>query len=678
MPDDAEALRVRALALHEQWQLRRSVEAESVLDAFRAAIERNRRDTDLASGLAYFYRSELPPTKERGRAALDKLADDVMDHLVATSDQAAAAYAARYIYRRQFNLPEANADLDLAIAADDKKQTFVVWWLAGARSQGAADYEAAVDHFKCAIAIDAGDRRGHLGLGNAYGRQGKQDEAIAAWRDGLAKASPDDLEFELLIAEAEVRQARWQQAEADLTKLEKKLAPMTGPQASAILGSLSLLRGEIAIGKKEFGAALPLLKQALALRQAGAGSATRAALVAQVQARLGQCYAALGQWDQAALAFQQTADLLPREPARRLQAAAAWEYAGRYDEALRQYDAALALEGVAAGAWVAAANAESLRQTSLPRAQRDWHAVANRVAKASEELAKENSPEPLLLTIVESEYDAEQGLVDKAFERCRAVEAAALVTKSLMRRLIFDYERWQRSDDADRLLEQLRTTDEGRLDYLLLSSELLFRRNRHDQAYRLLVEALAGADEDSRRAVEYRLAVMYLADGKADQARPILERIAEADKNDVRPLQFLAELALQAGEVDKAISYNTELESREGADGTNWRYYGAQRLMKQGNAVGKTDPAAAAKLYQQAAELQKQIESLRPAWAPGYLLKARLAETRPLKTGNGAAMHDEAAAIQAYTQAIRLGARSVQVYEALINLLYRQSRISEA
>jgi tetratricopeptide (TPR) repeat protein len=677
-PDDAEALRVRALALHEQWRLRRSVETESLLDAFRAAIERNPRDTDLASGLAYFYRSELPPTKERGRAELDKLADHVLDHLVATSDQAAAAYAARYVYRRQFNLPEADADLDLAIAADEKKATFVVWWLAGARSQRAADYATAVDHFKRAIAIDAGDRRGHLGLGNAYSSQGKQNEAIEAWREGLAKASPDDLEFELLIAEAEVRDERWKQAKADLDRVEKQLAPMTGPQASSILGSLWLLRGEIAIGEKKFGAALPSLKQALTLRQAGARSDTRAALIAQVQTRLGQCYAALGEWDQAALAFQQTSDLLPREPGRRLQAAAAYEYAGRYDEAVRQYDAALALKDVAPGAWVAAANAESLRQASMPRAQRDWQAVANRVAKAKEELAKENLPEPLLLTIVESEHDAEQGLVEKALERCQTVEAAALVNKSLVRRLIFDYERWERSDDADRLLEQLRSTDDGQLDHLLLSSELLFRRNHREEAYRLLTNALAGANDDSRRALQYRLAVMYLTDGKADQARPILERVAEADKNDMRPLQFLAELALQAGEVDKPISYNTELESREGADGTNWRYYRAQQLMQRGNAIGKTDPAAAAKLYQQAAELQEQIESLRPAWPPGYLLKARLAETRPLKAGNGAAIYDEPAAIQAYTQAIRLGARSVPVYEALINLLFRQSRINEA
>jgi tetratricopeptide (TPR) repeat protein len=684
--DDAEALRVKALALHQQWRLRHSVADEVLLDAYATAIDKNPHDTDLARGLALHYRNELQPSKERGRADLEKLADDVMDHLVATSGRA-EAYVARYVYRQQFNnatdpsaAAETNADLERAISADVQKQVFEVWWLAGLRAQVAGEYDTAVKYFQDAIAIDAGDRRGYLGLGNTYSSQGKNDLAIEAWREGLAETATNDIEIELLIAAAEVREERWQRADNDLRKLEKQIAPMSGSIAAEWLGSINLLQGEMAIGRKEFGAAIAPLKQALLLRQAGAASARRSVNVAHVLTRLGLSYGAINQWDQAAVVYQAAANLLPGSPGARLAAAVAWEAAGRYDEAVRQYDEALVLDGVTVGAWVAAANAEYLHQLSLPSSQRDWQALVRQLTKARQALSNESSPAPLLLTLVESEYDAQQGLVEQAVDRCRGIEPQTLISKEIVRRLVFDYESWQRPDEADRLLQEFRNDGKDSLEPLLLSAEVQFRRNHRDEAYRLLIEALPAADEDVRRAIQYRLAVMYLADGKADQARPLLEKAAEARDADLRPLQFLAELDLQSGNVEERVSYDRELEAREGADGTTWRYYRAQRLMQRANKLDKSDHAGAAKLYQQATELQEKIESLRPAWAPGFLLKARLAEVRPITGTSGSRVpaHDDATAIDAYKQAIRLGARGIPVYEALVQLLFRQNRMAEA
>ncbi|HVW38260.1 MAG TPA: tetratricopeptide repeat protein, partial [Pirellulales bacterium] len=444
---DAEALRVRAIALHRQKRLRSSVSDEGLLAAYRAAIDKNPDNVELAAGLALFYRSEMAPSKQQSRADLERLADKVMDNLAASPGSTAETFVARYLYRQQFNLPDADADLDRAISADTAKKTLSVWLLAGVRAQAAGDHEAAVKHFSDAIAIDPDDRRGRLGLGNAYAGLGDDARAIRAWRGGLSKSSPGDIEIELLIVAAEVRQGRWKRAKTELDRLEKKLASLAGPQQADLLAAVWSLRADAAIAQQQFGAALGPLKQALASKQAGAESLSRAGEIGQIQSRLGYCYQVLRQWDQAALAYQSAADLMPRDPAPRLAAAAAWEAAGRFDEAVRQYDDALPLKGVGANAWVAAANAECLRQRSLPLTQRNWQLLTSRIVKAKRELANDGSLEPLILTLVESEYDAALGLVDQALDRCRNnVEPAVTASADLVRRLALDYESWGRTE----------------------------------------------------------------------------------------------------------------------------------------------------------------------------------------------------------------------------------------
>ncbi|HVA45510.1 MAG TPA: tetratricopeptide repeat protein [Pirellulales bacterium] len=669
-PDDPEALRVRALGQYHQWRSRKVEPPQTIIDAFQAAIAKNPNDSELATTLAVFYRVDVRPSKALGKAELEQKADEAMDALVARSEQKADAFLNRYLYRLQFNLPEADADLDQAVQADEPKKTLGVWLAAGQRALSARDYQRAVEHFRDAVELEPADRRGHLGLGNAYSAQGKDEPAVGAWQEGLAKTEPNDIELQLLIAAAEVRLERWKQAETDLARLERQLAPLTGPQQAELQGTIHLLRADAAIGNKRYAQALASLKQSLKLRQAGAESLRRAASIAQVETRMAQCYTALGQADQAALAYQRAADLLPRDAGPRLLAAVAWEAAGRFDEAVRQYDETLTLKGIASGVRVALANAEYLRQLTTPSAQRNWERLSAELALAKADFAEREVAEPALLTLVDSEYQALNGLVDQVVERVQGIEEALLENKDLTRRLAFDYERWERSNDADRLLERFRTVAKDPLDYRLLAAEVQFRRNRHDEAFRLLTDVLPTTSGAARRDVQFRLAVMYLADGKVEQARPLLASLAADDKDDPRPLQFLAELALQSGNIEDAVTCNRDLEAREGPDGTNWRYYRAQQLLAQAGKLAKDDSAAAKKLLQQAVELQQQVETLRPGWAPGYLLKARLLEAGLVR--------DEATAIQAYTQAIRLGLKSVPIYDALILLLYRQNRIAEA
>lgn len=674
---DAAALRVNALAMHRQWSLRGSKSLDDVVHAYQTAIAKNPTDAELATGLARLYRVELQQPAQSDREALSQQADEIMDRLVAAGGDKVGGLLARYVYRVTYNLPGADADLDHAMATDAEKAHFEVWWRAGLRSLDAGEPAAAVGHFQAAVAADPADRRGHLGLGNAYRADGKDDRAIEAWQAGLDEAARDDIELQMLIAASRVVLQQWSEATQSLDKVEKQIDLVIGPEQTELLSSVALLRSEVAKGEhQDFTRAISLLKQSLSLRRAGAESTRRAAALALIETRLAECYAARGEWDQAALAYSRAADLQPRLPGPRLSAGRAWELAGRYEEAVRQYDDALSLPGVSPTTHVALANAEYLRQMSQPSAQRDFSALGGMLAKVREQMSQAASDNKTLLRMVEAEYDSEEGRIEQAIVAWHGLEKEVLTDPQLVRRLAFDYERRGLTDESDRLLEQWKAGGADTLTHLLLASEVQFRRKHAEEAIRMLGEALPSADETSRGLIESRLALMYLSDGQTEEARRLFQSRADADQRDDRPLHYLIELELQSadrekpGELKEALSLIRELETREGLEGAAWRYYAAQRLLLQATAPSAQKSPNLKKLLQQAGDLQRQIEELRPNWPPGYLLKGRLAE---------AANPPEApAAIQAYARAIKLGERNIAVYEGIILLLYRENRLAEA
>ncbi|HJT34348.1 MAG TPA: tetratricopeptide repeat protein [Pirellulales bacterium] len=676
-PGDPAALRVTALAMHRQWSLRGSKSIDDVVRAYRTAIAKNPGDAELATGLARLYRVELQQPAQSDREALSKQADEVMNRLVAASDDKPAGLLARYVYRVTYNLPGGDADLDQAMVADPNKAHFEVWWRAGQRSLDAGEPAIAAKHFQAAVAADPTDRRGHLSLGNAYRADGKDDRAIEAWQAGLDQAAPGDIELQLLIATSRVVLQQWREATQSLDKAEKLIDLIVGPEQAELLSSVALLRAEVAKGEhQDFTRAISLLKQSLALRRAGAESTRRAAALALIETRLAECYAARSEWDQAALAYGRAADLQPRLPGPRLSAGRAWVIAGRYEEAVRQYDDALTQPNVSPTTYVALANAEYLRQMSLPSAQRDFSTLGDMLTKARQQMSQTESGPLTLLRLIEAEYDSEEGRIEQAIVAWHGLEKEIWADPQLVRRVAFDYERRGLTDESDRLLEQWKTNGADATAYLLLASEVHFRRKLADEAIRMLTEALPQADESAREQIESRLALMYLSDGRTDEARRLFESRAEADKRGDRPLHYLIELELHSadrdnpGELNEALRLIRELETREGPEGAAWRYYAAQRLLLQALAPGLQKSPNLKKLLQQAGDLQRQIEELRPNWPPGYLLKGRLTES--------ATPPDAPAAIQAYARAIKLGEKNIAVYEAIILLLYRENRLAEA
>lgn len=690
----AAASRVRALALHQQRRSRGTPDLDDVVSAYQTALAAQPGNDVLAIGLAMIYRREMRPTGKLDRAALDQRADDVMDAMVVASQDRAAAFFARFAYRSEFRLPGAEADLEQARQADADQTKFLVWWQSGqnalvaAAEEGATEkarrLDDAVRYLQIALNIAPADRRGYISLGTAYRRSDDPRQAIVTWKDGLRHGEDDDIEVRLLIIDAGIRLIDWDEVrqapleanrdladvERGLDEAEKLIDREVGPERGRLLSWLSFFRAEVAEGKGELAKAVPLFAQALDFSQAGALVGERAARVSDIELRLARCHAALGAWDQAAWVAQQAADLRPDDVGPRLTAADAWLTAGRLEAAVDQYEAAILLEDVPPAAYASLVDAECLRQCSLPSPQRDWSRFSEALAQARERI-----PDSILLQIAEGEYDAERGFIDQAIARWQASEPGVLDNIGLCRRLLLDYQRHGRPDCADRFLSVLE--DDSRLSVVnrkLLSADVKFMQKRPDDALRVLEEALTEVDAAGRRELLFRQAMIHLHESDRDQARLLFERLAADDPDNPRPLVFLAELALQAGAINDVMHHVKKLEKLEGTDGTNWRFYRAQRMLAQVPKLPATDDSQAARqasaLMRQAAELQREIEERRPAWPEGFLLKGKLAlMARP---------PDEAAAIQALGQAIRLDHRNKEPYDAIIKLLCRQNRLVEA
>ncbi len=660
-PQDTDALRVKALALHARYHVKNESSDEKVHRALVAAHEADPADVEVATHLARFYRTELRQPSPEKRALQ---ADEVMDRLVAAGRANVQALLARYLYRNEFDLPGANDDLRSAEVADRNHTNASLAMAAGLHAQDQQQWQTARDCFQRLIRLRPAEPQGYSLLGQTYEAEDDLPQAMDAWRSGLKATGGDDMRLQAQLASAYLRERQFDEAQALIDPMERQILHLFGAEQTQWLAALYSLRADSATGRAQYGEAVPLLKRVLELRQGGAITANRAAGNHRVWMQLGQCYAQLRMWDHAAAAYQNAAELQPREVAAHLAAAQAWEQAGWLDEALRHYEEALALDPQSTAGWESLVDARLRQQVMLPPAKRDWHVFQQSLAGASQRL-----PDSTLLKLLAAEYELVRGQTELAAQRFEALEPAVLEAPRLAGRLAFDYERSGSAAKADRLLDRLRAEQGQSLAVLLLEADLLYRRDREDEAAAALSRGLAGLSVPERRAVRYRLALLDLAAGKQAPARAELEKLVEEDPEDVLPLQMLVELDLDAGKVADARRRVDQLEASSRVDAqAGWRFYRAQCLL--GEAAGLTDAAARRMRIDEARTLQRELEARRPYWPPSHLLKARVAQMQ--------AKPDDETAIQAYGQALRLGERRVAVYQEMIGLLLRQNRLAEA
>lgn len=681
-PRDAAGLRGRALGLLAKWRFKSEGSPETLVDALKVAITHNADDALLASELAGVYRTEHLKGVDQQRR--HELADEVMQHLIDASSKKPEALLARYTFRTKFALEGADADLDRALKTDTQRKHFDVWLAAAARAYQQRDWKAAADLFDQVIRLRQGDARGYLGLGLARDASGDASGAVKAWRMGLERADANDLPLLFRLASHQIRSGELDDARVQLDKLQKQADRLLGPQKAEWFANIYSTRADMALAGSDYRAAIDALAEVLRLRRTGLQTPEMVANTAQLEQRVGACHMALRQWDEAASAYQRAASLEPGRAAPRFAAANAWDAAGRLDEAALQYEHGLALEK-AAGPMKALAQVRFRQQLLLPKDKRDWRDFSESLEKAQEQ-----TPDDTLLKLLGAEFELEQGRPELALDVVRKVEAEALASAELTRRVVFDYERCQRPEEADRVLALLRERSESTLPVVLLAADLRAARGEVAAAAESLRQAVERLPADDRREAALRAALLQVAAGQTEAAIESLKDITAKDRRGLEAQKLLAELLLDAAdnEILKARGSQQPTNEKqpgaaeltmvkacadaikeiEGRDGSVWRFYEAQRLLRETALQGSK--TASLKLLNQATALADEVERRRPNWALSYVLRARLRQS-PLRPE----IED---ATNAYFQALRLGENRLRIYEELVLLLYQQNRLVEA
>lgn len=660
-PGDAGALRVAALALDEQYRIKTERSSERVRETLVAANRADPSDAAVAARLARFYRRSLKQPEEAER---QRLADGVMDALVESSERTVEALISRYAYRVEFQLPGAEDDLQRAVAADVEKTDPAVAIAAARTAMQEQRWNDARKHLERAIELRPERAEAYLLLGQVDQAAGDAPQALATWQRGLDATGGDDLNLKAQIADVEIQLGRYADAAELLDQMEKQVGWLFGAEQTSWLSVLQALRADVRLAEGRYSAAIPVLRRILSLRQGEAVSETKASSDARVYLQLGECYAKSRSWDRAAESYQHAADLQPRRLEPRLAAGGLWEQAGWLEEAARQYEQAATAAPEDPAPWLALADVSLRRQLALPPAARDWRRF-NEALAAVQRL--EPNAVPARLLAAESAYA--QDRLDQAAALFEAVEAGALDSANHASRLALDYERIGRHDKADEVVAKMQGKFGESPELALLRARLLIRRQREAEAIDVLERAIARAADIERDPLRRQLLLLRAGRDAFDPAHAEMERMSAESPDDPRPIQLLIELDLQAGNFQKARTGIDRLRAlEENRDDGSWPYYLAQTLIAESQQT--EDPQVRQRLIEEASRYGQDLEAARSRWAPAYLLKARLAllKTKP----------DENKAIQAYAQSLRLGERRPAVYQELVSLLFKQSRIAEA
>ena len=669
-------------------------------DAFEIAVAVNPQDVGLAAAWARVLRNEPDLLSDNQRRELtaqaerekksekeirERDADQVVDRMVSDDPESADAYVARYVYRDRHGLAGAEDDLRSALTFEPENVTVLL--VAGGHYQRKAErarddsapagevdglYDDAAEHY--ADAIDHGDPpkvAAYVGLGDAYSAQGKREEAIRVWQQGLDRLGQLDVTLNAQLVGGLIAMGRLAEAEQALrrlddgkSRLEARLNENTRLKWDR---ARDLLEAELLLRKGKPLASLPLARPVTASGLSEAGERLRAWLL------LGDGFSSLGHWDQAAAAYENAVGLDPKLVTMRVAAATAWLKADQPQKAIGQLEQVPA-RSTSLPVQLQLARALLAYQVTLPAQRRDWPLFDRALSNVTNADYRNVLSEPWRVELLEADYamvraneqQQPQDGFGQALAPLRKAEQDYADVVPFWRELVLRYERMEQTGDADRALARCQAMAEEAAATYLLASRIYTGRKQFERARQVLRDGLSSLSGEQRFALRFDLAQVSIVEGKLDQAKAELDQLERADPSNLPVLLQLAELALDTDDVSGVEQWERRLEDAEGSDGTLWRYVQARRLL--GTARPTADPAVRKAVFDQVEGLLANIRSRRPSWSAGYLLAGSLEERR--------GQLDLAA--EAYQRAIRLGEQRVSVYERLTLLLYTLRRFAEA
>jgi tetratricopeptide (TPR) repeat protein len=550
-------------------------------------------------------------------------------------------------------------------------------------------YDEARKHYEHLLEVG---RRGNLnleqayaGLGDVFFAEGDIDQAIQIWRKGL-QVGAGDVNFALKarLAEAFVRQNNMAEADTALAALDSAfntIAPSL-PRSTKLANQqvIDLIRAQRYVRDRQFATAIPLLRR---VTSSGVEDKNQAASNQYLQSLwlLANVYAAIGQWDQSAAVYQQVATLRPNEVVAQEATANSWMSASRPDLAVPYFQRALSLRN-SPSLWLDLALAEFQQQVRAPMGQRNWEAFQHALTQAEQRDENGNLylADPWRAVLLRADFenaqaalpttgnplgDREAGIA-RALERYRAAEAEYPQAAEMFRRLAFIYEELGQSQDADRALSAFAQLANDEVAVCLVRAGLLAKRQQYDAARTDLENTIRStSDKNSQARLQSALAQVLVEQGAFGEAEKSIRKVHDLSTGrttlNVRTLQQLADLAWEARDLEKLAELESQLQGREGASGSNWRYYRAQRLLHESQDINDSQ-------FREAVELATWLLGQRPAWSPVHVLLANIEQRRggiPQAIGH-------------YQNAIRLGSNQLSVYERLVYLLSVSNRFAEA
>jgi tetratricopeptide (TPR) repeat protein len=284
-------------------------------------------------------------------------------------------------------------------------------------------------------------------------------------------------------------------------------------------------------------------------------------------------------------------------------------------------------------------------------------AAADKDLKTALELAP-GQPEAQSVAILHAELlaarqdlHAAREALQQAVDRARRTKSPQLAPLWCALAELAEHE--GRPDAADQALSQAETEVGDCLDIRLTRCRLW--ANRSDAAARRNLAALGeGLDKlnpAARTRVRRELAETWGRLGDTGRAEALWRQVASELSQDVHSRFALVELALQAGQPDRARTLLVELRRREGSQGMLWRYGTAAVNLLE----ARTDRTRLADARKLLAELQRQ----HPDWGRIPLLQARADELE--------GRFDSAT--RNYERAVELGEVQAGVVHRLVELL---------
>lgn len=648
----------------------------------------NPADIPLAVSLAALFRdhpavvaAEYPGITEVSRA---ERADGSLDRLVVDNPQSAAARLARYQYRLRYGLPGAEADLHeaLQLAPQDVEVLLAAAGRALASAlarrqqqdtEGAArDLAEARSYYEQLTRDERGRRipQSFLGLGDVWRELGGVEQALAAWREGIRRFPQPTIlvTFHARVAETCLEHQRAASAEAELDAIDQILAGLRSSvsreEKLALTRAQDLRRANWHLRRGEYAPAMSLLRQVVLSQPKGDSNQE---LTVRASLLLGAVYTALGEWLDAAAAFDQAGQLDPALSQARLAAATAWLNAGRPDVATERAEQALA-HASTLEAWSALAMAQMQQQLALPPRQRLWSRCEQAIGVLRANKGQKEIAAPWRIDILWAEYLAAKGRSEQG--AAGGVEAALAVLKAAEEeyrdqrdfwvQACFAYQGLGRPEDADRALAEVRARDLPPVDLAVLEARLALVRGELDQARQRLVQAAEMAPAEEQMRLRGELLRVVLAAGDAQQGRELLLEMHAKEPSNVSVLRRLAELDLRRRDLAAVEQWEKKL-ARSGALGEPLaRYFRAWRLYVSADRPGS--PA----LHEALRELE-QVMLQRPNWAEASSLAGMINQ----RLGRV----DQA--IAAYERAVDLGERRLVVFEQLVTLLDQARRGAE-